>query len=309
MVARRLRSSLVRHQSDPFGRPVGYGSDRPAGGGAHSAVLVWLIRLDVPAETVARVVEVLDDGERARAARLGRPGHERRYVVAHGAARVIIGDFADVAAGQVEWQAGPNGKPELAGDCRGVQVSLSHSGHLAVLAITRGRRVGVDVQQIPARMDPVRMAERFYPPDEARFVTVGAAEQLGWGGGAGGAEQPGWGDGAGGPDRPACVDDDGGVRQPGLVDSAGGAGQLDRFIRLWARKEACVKAAGGVLMQGMRLPVRGTGRILVRNPGGALPGPYLVQDVAVPRGLHSAVAAEGAEPYDARCQWWPADLG
>jgi 4'-phosphopantetheinyl transferase len=222
-------------------------------------VRVWLIRLDVRADVVAGLAGVLDDAERARAADLGQPGQERRYVVAHGAARVIIGGFAGVAPGQVEWRRGQNGKPELAGGCRGIQVSLSHSGHIAALAITRDRRVGVDVQRFPAATDPVAMAERFYPPDEARFVAAG-----------------------------------------------GTAGQLARFIRLWARKEACVKVAGGVLMQGMRLPVRGSGQIVVRNPGGALPGPYLVQDVAVPRHFRSAVAAEGAQPYDVLRQWWPA---
>lgn len=220
---------------------------------------VWLIRLDVPEATADGLAEVLDEVERARAARLARGGHERPYVVAHGAARIIIGGFAGIAAGRVEWWRGPNGKPELTGDCRGVQVSLSHSGQLAALAITRDRRVGVDVQQIPARTDPLRMAERFYPPDEARFVAAGPT----------------------------------------------GEQQLDRFIRLWARKEACVKVAGGVLMQGMRLPVLGTGAIVAHHPAGPLPGPYLVQDVEVPSGFHSAVAAEGAQPYDVLRHWWP----
>jgi 4'-phosphopantetheinyl transferase len=221
-------------------------------------VRVWLIRLDVRADLATRLAGMLDDAERARAARLAHIGHERRYVVAHGAARVIIGGFAGVPAGQVEWRRGRNGKPELAGRCGGIQVSLSHSGRMAALAIARDRRVGIDVQEFPATMDPVRMAERFYPPDEVKFVTAGAT-----------------------------------------------AGQLARFIRLWARKEACVKVAGGVLMQGMRLPVRGTGHILVHDPAGPLPGPYLVQDVPVPRHFRSAVAAEGAQPYDVLRQWWP----
>jgi 4'-phosphopantetheinyl transferase len=221
-------------------------------------VRVWLIRLDVRADVVTGLAEVLDDDERARAAKLAQPGQERRYVVAHGAARVIIGGYAGIAAGQVEWLRGQNGKPELAGTCDGIRISLSHSGRLAALAIARDRRVGVDVQEFPATMDPLRMAERFYPPDEARFVAAG-----------------------------------------------GTGGQMARFIRLWARKEACVKVAGGVLMQGMRLPVRGTGRVLVRDPGGVLPGPYLVQDVAAPRHFRAAVAAEGPQPYDVLRQWWP----
>jgi 4'-phosphopantetheinyl transferase len=226
------------------------------------AVHVWVIRLDLPVAAVAGLAEVLDDAERARAGALAQPGHRHRYTATHGAARVIIGDFAGVPAGQVEWSHGPNGKPELAGACRELQVSLSHSGRLAVLAIAVGRRVGVDVQQFPARTDVRRMAERFYPPDEARFVAAGGA-----------------------------------------------AGRLGRFIQLWARKEACVKVTGGVLMQGMRLPVRGNNPIAVHAPDSPLPGPYLVRDFVVPRGFHGAVAAEGLSPYDVTQHHWPTELG
>jgi 4'-phosphopantetheinyl transferase len=226
------------------------------------AVHVWVIRLDLSASAVAGLATVLDDAERTRAGALTQPGHRHRYTATHGAARVIIGDFAGVPAGQVEWSHGPNGKPELAGACRGLQVSLSHSGRLAVLAIAVGRRVGVDVQQFPARTDVRRMAERFYRPDEARFVAAG-----------------------------------------------GTTGQLARFIRLWARKEACVKVTGGVLMQGMRLPVRGNDPIAVHDPDGPLPGPYLVRDLAVPRRFRGAVAVEGLLPCDVIQHRWPGDSG
>jgi 4'-phosphopantetheinyl transferase len=128
-----------------------------------------------------------------------------------------------------------------------------------MLAVTRHRRVGVDIQQFPAGDRAARMAERYYPAAEARFVT------------------------AGGPDI-----------------------QVSRFVRLWTRKEACVKVTGGRLMQGMKLPVHGASRrVIVCNPGGALPGPYLVRDVRVPPGFHAAVALEGAEPYRVTRHTWP----
>ena len=77
------------------------------------------------------------------------------------------------------------------------------------------------------------------------------------------------------------------------------------FIRLWARKEACVKAAAGTLMQGMHLPAAGGSPLRVARPGGPLPGPFLVTDLPVPDGYHAAVAVNGDEPYDVLCRWWP----
>ncbi|HEY2574824.1 MAG TPA: 4'-phosphopantetheinyl transferase superfamily protein [Streptosporangiaceae bacterium] len=223
-------------------------------------VHVWLIHLDLPGALLAGCAAVLDGTEQARAAALTHPAGRDRFTAAHGAVRLILGTHLGVRPAQITWQHGPKGKPELAGAGLGggVQVSISHSGRLAALAIAAGRPVGVDLQQFPAVLDPRRMAERYYPPDEARFVTAGRA-----------------------------------------------GARMGRFIRLWARKEACVKVSGGVLMQGLRLQVNGRGGVVVTDPGGPLPGPYLVQDVPVPRRFRAAVAAGGADGYEVARHWWP----
>jgi len=230
------------------------GADRP------ETVHVWLIRQDLPPPVLAELAAALDTSERARAARAERVGadHGRRFAAAHGAARLILGRHLRIAAHQVRWRTGPNGKPELADADAGVHVSLSHSGDLAALAILDARRVGIDVQVFPTRSHAIRVAERFFPAAEARFV----------------------------------------------VDAAPAA-QARRFTRLWARKEACVKVTGGRLLQGLRLPVGATGRAVVHDPWGPLPGPYLVQDVPGPRRFGIAVAAEGTAPYRVLRHWWP----
>jgi 4'-phosphopantetheinyl transferase len=78
--------------------------------------------------------------------------------------------------------------------------------------------------------------------------------------------------------------------------------RLRRFTALWARKEACVKAAGARLMHGMRLPVHGGN--LVRVAHGPLRGGFLVRDVRVPDGFQGAVALLGCEDYRVRLRWW-----
>jgi 4'-phosphopantetheinyl transferase len=91
-----------------------------------------------------------------------------------------------------------------------------------------------------------------------------------------------------------------------FVSAAGPAGQVRRFTRLWTRKEACVKVTGGRLLAGLKLPVRGTGTMIVCDPGGPLPGPYLIRDVRVPSGFYAAVALEGTQPFRVRTYSWPA---
>jgi 4'-phosphopantetheinyl transferase len=206
---------------------------------------------------LAELESLLDDDERRRVEALRRPQLRRRFVAAHGAVRVIVGEYLGAAPEHIRWRTGRHGKPELAGAVTGRQVNLSHSDDLAVVAVAEQRPVGVDIQRLPPSLDVVRMAARFYPEPETRFVAS--------------------------------------ARTP--------AAQADRFVRLWARKEACVKAAGGRLMEGMPLPVRGgldrlpaTGA-LVCDPTGTLPGQYLVRDVPVPPGFRAAVALAGTRPY------------
>ncbi len=97
-----------------------------------------------------------------------------------------------------------------------------------------------------------------------------------------------------------------------VAAAADQSARIERFVALWARKEACVKAAGGKLRQGMALPVLdaaqgtpGGGPLRVAWPGGPLPGPFLVTDIPVPRGYHAAIALNGDDPYDVVSQWWP----
>jgi 4'-phosphopantetheinyl transferase len=222
------------------------------------AVRVWLIRTDLPEPARGALSPVLDEPERQRADALLHDRDRGRFIVAHAASRLILAGELGVPAEQVCFRHGPHGKPELAEPWAGVHVNLSHSGDLALLAVTGHGPVGVDVQQLPPGLDATGMATRFFPAPEAQFVAAGT-----------------------GPD-----------------------GAAGRFARLWARKEACVKASGGRLMQGMPLPVRGRGRIVVAHPGGRLPGPYLVTDVPVPPRFRAAVALLGTRPYRLVRQWW-----
>lgn len=77
-----------------------------------------------------------------------------------------------------------------------------------------------------------------------------------------------------------------------------------RFARLWARKEAVIKAGGGRLTQGLRVPVRGGRAMLVDYEHGSPPGTYRVCDVPVPRGFRAAVALAGDAPYAVETLWW-----
>jgi 4'-phosphopantetheinyl transferase len=87
-----------------------------------------------------------------------------------------------------------------------------------------------------------------------------------------------------------------------VASAAGRAERVARYTRLWARKEACVKVAGGRLLPGLAQVIPRSG--LVGGGQDGLPGgPCLVRDVRAPRGYRAAVAAEGVHGYDVARRW------
>ena len=136
-------------------------------------VRVWIIPVDVPPDTAARCRDVLDDGDRARAAAFGRPRDQQRFTVAHGALRILAGRELGTRPTALRWIPGRYGKPELAPPWSGLHTSLSHSGDMIAAAISAARPVGVDVQHLVPGLDTVAMSARFFSSAEAGYVASG----------------------------------------------------------------------------------------------------------------------------------------
>ena len=80
--------------------------------------------------------------------------------------------------------------------------------------------------------------------------------------------------------------------------------RTDRFTRLWSRKEAVVKAAGGRLWPNLRVTVLGRGVVRCADP----PGAHRVADVPAPAGFRAAVALAGAAPFAVQAMAWPGEV-
>jgi len=126
---------------------------------------VWLASLD---DVTAHMLEpTLSSDERDRAARYHFERDRSRYIVARATLRAILARYLGVAPADVRFVYGPHGKPALAPE-HGVDFSfnLSHAGDTALYAVTRGRRVGVDLEQILPDKADVGVAGRFFSPRE-----------------------------------------------------------------------------------------------------------------------------------------------
>jgi 4'-phosphopantetheinyl transferase len=97
----------------------------------------------------------LSEAERVRATRFRFDADRARFVASHAALREILASCLDVAPASLEFGEGTHGKPFLAAPahCRSLRFSLSHSGEIALVAVTLGREVGVDVERVRPRDD------------------------------------------------------------------------------------------------------------------------------------------------------------
>ena len=137
---------------------------------------LWWSDLDAP-EAATRDATWLSDAERTRAARFVHDMHRRRYVAAHTAVRQLLSNCTGHAPAALRFREGPYGKPALdgTGDCA---FNLSHSDHLAVVAVAPGGDIGVDVELLRPMADAEALARHnFTASEQAEWHALPAAER------------------------------------------------------------------------------------------------------------------------------------
>jgi 4'-phosphopantetheinyl transferase len=129
------------------------------------ALHLWSIPLDPPEPPMHEWDALLSDDERNRANRFVQDRDRRRYRVAHAVLRLLLARYTGKDASALSFVLGPQGKPNLAGE-DAISFNLSHSGELAILAISPPARLGVDIEQIRVMDDAIAIARSFFAPGE-----------------------------------------------------------------------------------------------------------------------------------------------
>lgn len=156
--------------------------DAPAGPVMHAARDRVDLRV-IPLATAGAAaspgaLDCLNPGELAFASRL------RNGAAAWSAARValrrVIAGYLGCSAAEVALETGPSGKPRLAaGPGPDLRFNLSHSGHVALVAVRLGHEVGVDVEAIRPGVDMAAIArENFDGSERAALSGDGTAESF-----------------------------------------------------------------------------------------------------------------------------------
>lgn len=132
---------------------------------APGEVHLWAVGLKVSPPTLTTMEGLLSADQQNRAARFRYREHRERYSVSWGSVRLLLGLYLDRQPGDLEFVFGDKGKPRLTTGA--VEFNLSHCHDLAVVALARGRAVGVDIERRRQLDRADDIATRYFSPREA----------------------------------------------------------------------------------------------------------------------------------------------
>lgn len=157
---------------------------------------IWFGTLDALRIRLGQYTDLLDDGERTRAARFRFEVDRERYILGHGLLREVLARHTGIPAGEIVMPRGEFGKPFLEG--HPVHFNLSDTKDAVLVAVHR-EPIGADVETMNRRTDHGQVADHYFTPREVDSIGVAADGKR-------------------------------------------------RFLELWTRKEAVLKACGVGLM-------------------------------------------------------------
>jgi 4'-phosphopantetheinyl transferase len=148
---------------------------------AEGDVHVWSMAVDGLAPAVlGDWHRLLDDGERATAARFVQAADTRQYIAAHALLRLMLSGFAAMAPARWRFAAGPQGKPTVHPDIPHgrLQFNLSHTRDAVACALALDHPIGVDIENTERPTFSLDLAESYFAADEvARLRAAAPAEQ------------------------------------------------------------------------------------------------------------------------------------
>jgi 4'-phosphopantetheinyl transferase len=145
-----------------------------------SDVHLWTARLTYHQSAITDLLQILDQGERMRAAQFSFERDRMRFIQTHAIVRQVLAFYCDLDAEALTFLSNRQGKPYLTRLAHGrdLQFSVSHSGDYFVLALRLDQVIGIDIEQTRDLPQAIDIAKRYFTPEESRALAqLEAADQ------------------------------------------------------------------------------------------------------------------------------------
>ena len=139
---------------------------------ANNRVHVWRANLDLPTTEIERLAAFLSTDEIARANKFHFLEHKRRFIVARGILRQLLGNYLQISPNKIEFEYSDRGKPRLAASMGNsyIQFNVSHSLEYALYGFTNSYLIGVDLEFLREMRDATELAKRFFTNQEFQLI-------------------------------------------------------------------------------------------------------------------------------------------
>ena len=134
---------------------------------------VWLTSTELAEEQVLEYKKLLSGAELARAEKLAVAVKYKEFVVTRGLLKQMLSKVTGLDVSALHFNHGEHGKPCLAGNVAGKNVvfNVSHSHGMALVAITLGNRLGIDLEKLRQEVEWQALARRFFSDAEFRALS------------------------------------------------------------------------------------------------------------------------------------------
>ena len=141
---------------------------------------VWGFSLDGSLSFVEQCRSWLSEDERGRAARFIRLQDHVQFVLGHGGLRAVLSRYLGIGPDVVELYRSEAGKPSVRSELGGqpaITFNMSHAQGRALIAVSKGQEVGVDLERIRSDVEVANLSERYFAPSEHAAIMKLTQEQ------------------------------------------------------------------------------------------------------------------------------------
>lgn len=132
---------------------------------AAGEIHLWRANINAPS-ALADCRSVLSRDELIRASRFHFEDDSMRFIATRGAVRMILARYLDEDPASLVFGTGAHGKPYLDHPFFDLRFNVSHSRDIAIVAVSRGREVGVDIEWVQSNIAYEPIAEHYFEPRE-----------------------------------------------------------------------------------------------------------------------------------------------
>jgi 4'-phosphopantetheinyl transferase len=132
-------------------------------------VHVWAFELAGTSALIESCRSSLSNGERQRADRFVFERDRVHHTVAHGVLRHLLGRYCSIPPESLQFNVTAAGKPSLARlpanpaeEPPAIHFNLTHSGGRALLGVSQGRELGIDLEQVRPNIEVLSISRNYF---------------------------------------------------------------------------------------------------------------------------------------------------